>query len=520
MICKKINSTQLINRVHLLCLVTFLFFLRTDLRAQNDFLWINTAALDSTRGIPVGEYDSNWMVSRGTPSGPGGSYVPSLVVGNCAVGAWANSPYPNAKWIAYDFGKKCDHSAEGDIDIFFKRTIVLPKTNPCSEPISDNFCLAMDFFADNAVFEISVNGVTNYKYSKSASPYHFKGFHSPVAINICKGWKEGINELIVHVKSGPWADGFLAQISTSLSRTRWKYYNRTVKSSICEGESYRGYTKTGTYIDTIKSKISCDTLLRIELVVQPVKQSLITKKICLLDTPFLGVSTAGIHKDTLISFMGCDSIVTIDLTLVEPPPQIEITDTICSGSSYEFFAQPITQTGVYRKELVNKDGLCDTVVQLDLVVREPIVIELVDSICSGDYYEFRGQKLYTAGRYQYRISQLGHCDTVQVLELNENKCEQFDCYWWLPNAFSPNENGTNDSYNSHFDCDHKDFLFVIYNRWGQKLFETKNINHKWDGTYMNKPCQSGVYVAKLWISYFNGVEIVQEQKAASFHLLR
>ena len=36
--------------------------------------------------------------------------------------------------------------------------------------------------------------------------------------------------------------------------------------------------------------------------------------------------------------------------------------------------------------------------------------------------------------------------------------------------------------------------FSIYNRWGMKIFETKDINQGWDGTYNGEPQPLGVYV--------------------------
>jgi gliding motility-associated-like protein len=40
---------------------------------------------------------------------------------------------------------------------------------------------------------------------------------------------------------------------------------------------------------------------------------------------------------------------------------------------------------------------------------------------------------------------------------------------------------------------------LIYNRWGQKLFETHDINEGWDGTYKgtDAPAQAYVYLIKL-----------------------
>ncbi len=42
---------------------------------------------------------------------------------------------------------------------------------------------------------------------------------------------------------------------------------------------------------------------------------------------------------------------------------------------------------------------------------------------------------------------------------------------------------------------------VIFNRWGQKLFEGGNETLGWDGTFMGKYCQDGAYLYLLNITY-------------------
>jgi gliding motility-associated-like protein len=39
-----------------------------------------------------------------------------------------------------------------------------------------------------------------------------------------------------------------------------------------------------------------------------------------------------------------------------------------------------------------------------------------------------------------------------------------------------------------------DFEMLIYNRWGELIFKSHNVNTFWDGSYMDKPCQLGMYL--------------------------
>lgn len=65
---------------------------------------------------------------------------------------------------------------------------------------------------------------------------------------------------------------------------------------------------------------------------------------------------------------------------------------------------------------------------------------------------------------------------------------------WVPNAFSPNSDGSNDEIGLSPKGIKDINIFRIYNRWGQKVFETNNLNEKWDGTFKGKPQELGVYV--------------------------
>ena len=42
----------------------------------------------------------------------------------------------------------------------------------------------------------------------------------------------------------------------------------------------------------------------------------------------------------------------------------------------------------------------------------------------------------------------------------------------------------------------QDFEIWIYDRWGELIFTSKNVDNWWDGTYKGNPCQIDVYVWK------------------------
>lgn len=68
------------------------------------------------------------------------------------------------------------------------------------------------------------------------------------------------------------------------------------------------------------------------------------------------------------------------------------------------------------------------------------------------------------------------------------------CYIAVPNAFTPNGDGKNDYLYPLNAIKAEKLNFVVYNRWGQLIFQTNYWKHGWDGTFKGTLQPSGVYV--------------------------
>jgi gliding motility-associated-like protein len=66
---------------------------------------------------------------------------------------------------------------------------------------------------------------------------------------------------------------------------------------------------------------------------------------------------------------------------------------------------------------------------------------------------------------------------------------------FVPNVFTPNLDGLNDVFGLLYASTMTEFKMMIFNRWGQKIFETSNVTEGWDGTYKGErsPVDSYVY---------------------------
>lgn len=73
-----------------------------------------------------------------------------------------------------------------------------------------------------------------------------------------------------------------------------------------------------------------------------------------------------------------------------------------------------------------------------------------------------------------------------------------EAYLYVPNTFTPNGNRNNNIFRA-VGIGIKEFRMTIYNRWGELIFESKDINTGWDGSYGkdNLLCPIGTYVWKI-----------------------
>ena len=112
----------------------------------------------------------------------------------------------------------------------------------------------------------------------------------------------------------------------------------------------------------------------------------------------------------------------------------------------------------------------------------------------------------------YPSSNTMHDVTVQLIVTNSIGCSDTatnsitvagNCYIAIPKAFSPNGDGLNDYLYPTNAFKARDLIFSVYNRAGQKVFETKDWTNKWDGTFKGNPQDPGTYV---WMLNYTNID--------------
>lgn len=103
--------------------------------------------------------------------------------------------------------------------------------------------------------------------------------------------------------------------------------------------------------------------------------------------------------------------------------------------------------------------------------------------------------------YTVNVVDANGCKASDTLSVSVNSITDI----FIPNAFTPNSDNNNDVFQIYGDVNAIAFLdFAIFNRWGEKVFESNNHHFTWDGTYKGEPVPPGVYIYTAKVVFING----------------
>jgi gliding motility-associated-like protein len=126
---------------------------------------------------------------------------------------------------------------------------------------------------------------------------------------------------------------------------------------------------------------------------------------------------------------------------------------------------------------------------------DPTISWLWSTGATGSFIDIVHPGLYTV------TATRGDCSTSENVIVNK------DCYTDIPNAFSPNGDGNNDYFYPRqlLTQGVTAFTMTVFNRWGQKVFETTKPNGRgWDGKFNEKDQPMGVYIYQIRAVMKNG----------------
>lgn len=150
-------------------------------------------------------------------------------------------------------------------------------------------------------------------------------------------------------------------------------YDNTLNIQVCENGSYEfageNYTENTNITHTFTTVHGCDSIINLNLEFVELFEKNLNEAICEGESYFIGdeeIFETGEYSYTFESINGCDSIVNLNLT-VNPTNEITLNETINQGETFIINEEELTEAGEYTFNLVNEFG-CDSIINLNLTV--------------------------------------------------------------------------------------------------------------------------------------------------------
>lgn len=248
-----------------------------------------------------------------------------------------------------------------------------------------------------------------------------------------------------------------------------------------------------------------------------------------------------------VSYNGCSKRDSIRIAY-KPMPRVNLgkDTTLCEGQSLVLNSTWPGSTYLWSNQattpaiMVDKSGRY--VVNVDLngcVASDAISVTFINApsfslvsdtaICTGEaiainpevpagnklLWSNRSQdsKLYVSDTGVYKLTVSNQCgSTSHSVRVTKGICEL-----WLPNGFTPNNDGLNDLFRIKYPGFIKDFEMTVYNRFGRIVFRTIDPRTGWDGTFKGEPQPIGPYV---WIVRLTNLKGEQQAAKGTVSLLR
>jgi len=274
--------------------------------------------------------------------------------------------------------------------------------------------------------------------------------------------------------------------------------------------------------------------------------------------PGIQYTDSGLYKLKETFSYNCVSLDTFNLKIF-PSTTISVQPSfpICEGKSEQLFAsatgnvsyQWMPPTGLsndaipdpiarppdsvkYKVVVTNEYGCKDSAYLVVNVYRNPAVNAGPDkTILIGDTATLNGIVKGTAINYYWSPANFISDSHIAVPKVNPpvntnyilNVTSTVGCgsasdevfvkvynSFYVPNAFTPNEDGKNDKFKILMLDNYKLVHFIIYNRWGQAVFKSEGLYNGWDGTFKGLPQPAGVYIYNVEIETSFGKKIEKQ----------
>lgn len=430
----------------------------------------------------------------------------------------------------------------------YQKTVFIPNLHDTSW-VKDTFCAGDSLILRGRAFYKDtsfIDRLTNIKYCDSWVKYqlifHPVDFDS-IHYNVCRGDTLSFGNLKI-TETGVYLDT-LQKIngcdSIVLRDVLFWGSSHFQKVHICSSDTLRvgplSHTLSGFYKDNLPGYLGCDSVIHTELHVHSDTSYQIEYSPCFGDTlSFSGKNIVedGIYTDSLKSIWGCDSVIMRKVDFKNPIRSYSKV-YLCKNTTYTYSGVKYNAPGNVYDTLTAWDG-CDSSIHIQLIPTSLSVNFDVDSSKSPEitytnqsnsqvkfiWHFGDGNKDSTEENPTHRYSNKEDREIEVCLVVRDSfgcvdtLCRKVNIYklgYWIYNAFSPNQDGSNDVHRIGYRGEPFIYTIYIYNRWGALVYKSEksqidDASKFWNGRVMNtgEECPSGSYFV-IYEFFTEGISI-------------
>jgi gliding motility-associated-like protein len=315
-------------------------------------------------------------------------------------------------------------------------------------------------------------------------------------------------------------------------------YASTVSETVCNGFQFTSPQANnygaGSFDETYTSATGCDSTVTFVVTEQIAYASTVNETVCngsQFTSPQANIYGAGSFDETYTSATGCDSTVTFVVTELGPIINT-VYEYICFGDEYISSLGNVFGPGTFTESLISSFG-CDSVVILIISEYDQVTadfffnsaeltslnseVQFINTSSGAQYYiwDFGDQTLNSSDFSPSHQFELFEAETynVTLTVINEFGCTDSivkkvvvkeELIFYIPNTFTPDGNELNQTFTPVFTSgfDPFDYSLLIFNRWGELVFESHDAKLGWDGSYKGQYSQEGSYIWKIEVKDF------------------
>lgn len=209
------------------------------------------------------------------------------------------------------------------------------------------------------------------------------------------------------------------------------------------------------------------------------------------------VYSASLTVTDLVNGCSVSDTYQFELTSIQV---IEETIRVCASESYQLPSGVyVIGAGVYNYQDVDEDG-CPRITITTLQVVPDYDLEIEVLTCDP-FVVIEGTEVNVGRKYISYNQTAEGCDSVRTYYVDSDDAEVVFDDPVVPNAFSPNGDGLNDTFRPILQLKPGsqllDYQFEVFDRWGKQLYHTSYPQGAWEGVYKGEFCQMDHYTWQI-----------------------